>query len=254
METLKNLLVATDASPESEETIAYALGMSKDLGANLTIMLCYDPSDQNAKEETKERFEHLEAHLLHGKPVHYHLASSDQPVPQTLTEMSGIYHPEILITHLPDATSLEELIEKTRHPLLLLPPKVLYQKIQHMAVAYDASVLPQEESFTFISQLARHYQAFVHILELNHNTSFTDRYNSRANWEADYLLKDVKHRFHFLKNQDITAGIQKFLTRHATDLLVVLSRRQLPEEEHPLERHTIKMARLIPRPLMIFKV
>lgn len=254
METLKNLFVATDTSPESEATIAYALRMSQDLGADLTIMLCHDPSDQNAKEKTKERFEHLEGHLLQETSIHCNLASCDQPVPQTLTEMSGIYHPDLLITHLPDATSLEELIEKTTHPLLLLPPKVSYQKIKHMALAYDARVLPQEESFTFISRLAKLYRTHVHILEFDDSASFTERYNSRSNWEVDHLLKDVKHRFHFLRNQDITAGIQKFLTRHAIDLLVILSRRQLPESEHPLERHTIQVARLIPKPLMIFKV
>ncbi len=253
MENLKNMLVAADTS-SSEDTIAFALDMAEDVGANLTIVICYDPLDQNAKEKIKECFEHLKVHLLHSTPVYYRLASSDQPVPQTLTEMSSVYHPDVLITSLPEETSLEQLIEKTRKPLLILPPQTSYQEIHNIAVAYDALAVSEMEPFAFINQLAKHYQAFVQIVELDYGTSFADRYDSRANWEVDYLLKDIKHQFHFLKNQDLTSGIQKFLTRRNADLLVVLSRRQLPEKEQPLERHTIKMARHIPKPLMIFKV
>ena len=253
MENLKNLLVAIDTS-SSENAIAYALAMAKDTGSHLTIVLCYDPSDPNAKEKVREGFEHMKAQLLQDASVPHRLVSSDRPVIQTLTETTSVYHPDVLLTVLPEEAVLEQLIEKTRWPTLVVPPKVSYQKIHDIAVAYDSLALSEMAPFSFINQLARHYRAFVHILELDHNASFTDRYNSRTNWEVDYLLKDVKHQFHFIKNGNVTAGIRKFLTRRAADLLVVLSRRQVPGDEYPLDRHTIKIAHHIPKPLMIFKV
>nr|WKN34601.1 universal stress protein [Tunicatimonas sp. TK19036] len=267
MDSFKNILVAVPASETYQPTIQYAMRMAQDLQIKLTIVLVYtsnhelqgeEPEDKAAlvcqKKYVQKCFGQLRMKQLANTSLGYRMVSIDGPLCEAMGATAPVYRPDLIISAADASLPLQQLVRTVSIPLLLVPLQIKYHSIRHIGLAYDTATLPPSETMSFVRRLAKVYRADVEVVEVDQDRRWISPFTKRANVELDFLLKDVAHRFHHAYSQDdAVESIEHYTQQYSPDVLVMLARRQLPFQDSPADRHTIKMAKQATRPVLILK-
>lgn len=111
----------------------------------------------------------------------------------------------------------------------------------------------ESPSLDSVKQFARLFNSEIEFLHIQPNPKTIDVTKSAEALNLHHLFEDIKHSYHFLNDQNITKGIERFISDKAIDLLVTIHRDHTLFERLFDTSVTKKMAMHLPIPLLAIK-
>ncbi|MEQ9297516.1 MAG: universal stress protein [Cyclobacteriaceae bacterium] len=111
----------------------------------------------------------------------------------------------------------------------------------------------ESPSLDLVKQLARLFNSEIEFLHIQPNPKTIDVNKSAEALNLHHLFADIKHSYHFLNDQNITKGIERFISDKEIDLLVTIHRDHTLFERLFDTSVTKKMAMHLPIPLLAIK-
>lgn len=259
---MQTLLVPVDFSPASTNAATYAANLAKVLNAKLILFHAYmlpTPVSEvpyvmvTAEEMQKENEEliskqadslHLQFNIEVQWLVRIGIASDEI---KSLTKETEI---DLVVMGMKGAGGLEKIIgstttnviRKIKKPVLLIPHDAMYKTISSITYSSDFSYQTSFHLFDPLFKLAAVYNAVINILhiQLSHSGEHADIMVGRKDIEG--LFKEHKTNFITLENSSVTQGIQQYLQKNNTDILVMVAHAHSFFERIFTKTHTTAMA------------
>lgn len=270
---MKNILVPIDFSDASFNAVSYAAFLANVFNARLILVHAYNHEyvfNKNAgakiydsREESEEAYEKflreeidgiirkftvkIEGIIMKGKPVN------------VIDEIAGKINPEIIVLGMKgkgESNSLfgsttTKMIAKTSIPLLIIPKNAGYQTIDTITVASDFNDEKLLFNFPVLEQLIVKFAPFIEILNVQKKDSKLTAEMLARKVRTDLMWNKYNHSFNIIEKDDIEEGINKYLKKHHTDLLVMVARKRNFINKILEPSHTKKMTGQTKIPLLI---
>lgn len=109
------------------------------------------------------------------------------------------------------------------------------------------------DSLVLVKLMAQLFHSEVAFLHIQANPKTIDIKKSAIALNLHHIFEEVKHSYHFLNDQNITRGIEKFIAAQEIDLLVTVHRDHTLLERVFGSSVTKKMAMHLPVPLLAIR-
>jgi len=271
---MKNILVPIDFSDASFNAISYAAFLANIFEANLFLLHVYPNTAAFPEQfgamvyQTGERLEasnenflknqieaiarrftvKINSLILKGNPIY------------TIKEVAKKYHSDIIIMGMKgkgDSNSIfgsttTAMIDKTCIPLLVIPENASYQTIDTITIATDFKNEELLSHFTFLAKLIAKFNPYIQIVNIQKKNCHLSAEMIASKMREGLEWKNYNHSFNIVEKDNIEEGINNFLEKHSTDLLVMVARKHSFIEKALGGSLTKKMTHQTKKPLLIF--
>jgi nucleotide-binding universal stress UspA family protein len=286
---MKTILVPTDFSPAADNAARYALHLAKGMQAGIKLCNAFlvpleTPTASqvvwpledytSVKYETTEELKIFAQKLMEQETV-FGDTNAYHPVVEYLSEVGSVADvvadiveeeklPLVvmgmsgagLVSRFVLGSSSRKMIEKARFPVLLVPPKFVFNGIKKIAFATDLSKA-DIDVINSISGLARSFNAEILIAHITDETYDKQEHQHKM----DAFLSDItgkidypKIYYRHIKSMDVDHGLD-WLTEHGQiDILAMVHRQHSIVDRIFVGSHTQKLARHIKLPLLVFPI
>lgn len=269
---MKNILVPVDFSEASFNALSYAAFLANAFKAKITLLHAYNkavggemPESKNAivrKFQNASQEDFLKAEVdsiirrytvkITGKVIK---GKASTVIADLATQMN----PDLIIMGMKGkgesnskfGSTTTALISKTNVALLVVPKKASYDTIETITVASDFSEENLLINFPVVDLLIKKFNPFIQILNVQKPDSklnaelIVSKIRTGLNWDK------YDHSFNIIEKNDIEDGINNFLKKHKTDLLVMIARKRSFFSKIFEPSHTKKMTHQTKIPLLI---
>ena len=252
---MKNILVPVDFSDASFNAINYAAFLANAFNARITLVHAYTDTsafDERANTKVYDSQEELEAAnekflkkeidgiarkftvkteglVMKGKPVN------------VIGEVAEKINPGIIVMGMKGkgesnsrfGSTTTRMIAKTSIPLLIIPKNAGYKTIDAITLASDFNDEKLPFNFLILEELIKKFNPFIEILNVRgkKDPKLTAEVKLLAVIVAGKMSTDLagdKHNYSFniIEKDNIEEGINKFIKKHPTDLLVMVARKR----------------------------
>jgi nucleotide-binding universal stress UspA family protein len=252
---MKKILVPTDFTHSSLNAYEYALRLAEVLGARVTLFHVYGFSEeeghrpQSLSEALDLGDEEAALNALEGYgyavqqglglevPSHY-ILEKGKPV-KAIVDYADFMEADLIVmsTWWAGGTgkmidtwlgnSATKVIEKTQRPVLMVPEKVKYQGLHH--IAYATNLKEKEQRVP--GELIGLSGALALRVSVVHVRRPEDSYDpiSFAFLREMYRLEldNFSIMYYTINDRDVVAGLNKFIENEAVDILAVLNHKNL---------------------------
>lgn len=110
-------------------------------------------------------------------------------------------------------------------PVLAVPMSCLLSSIEKVLLAYDYQEMEDPEEIQTLIELVKAFNAKLRILYVN-NTGKQIGHDEEQNVKhLQHNLEGIKHKFIYMKSDDVAFSIQKFARNHDYDMIALLPRK-----------------------------
>ncbi|HEY5369979.1 MAG TPA: universal stress protein [Hanamia sp.] len=270
---MKKILVPIDFSDASFNAVSYAAFLANVFNARLTLVHAYTGTsvfDESAGAKVYDSLEDLEAAnekflkkgidgiarkftvkieglVMKGNPVN------------VIEEVAEKINPEMIVMGMKGkgesnsrfGSSTTSMIVKTSIPLLVIPENAGYQTIDTITLASDFNDEKLLSNFAILEKLIKKFDPFIEILNVQKKDSKLTPEMIAGKMSTDLMWGKYNHSFNIIERDDIEEGINKFLKKHPTDLLVMVARKRNFIHKILEPSHTEKMTGQTKIPLLI---
>lgn len=250
--TMKNILIPTDFSENSNNAIRYALEYFSNIPANFFILHAsgkshshksrlsdsfYDSSEDTQVASTTSVFlrEEIKSfQLLSKNPSHKFFALeenlllveaikkqiSENEIDIILMGTKGDSQP-----HISDMGSQTyDVITKVKCPILVIPENAKFQGIRNIAFVTDYNCLYRSRVINTLSDTLQLHSSPLRVLNIRpQNNSLTVSQIDNKGF-LHYFFKEIKHSFHILENKNIETGIQDFVDTWEISVVAIVAK------------------------------
>lgn len=117
------------------------------------------------------------------------------------------------------------LIRKAKCPVLAIDKHVKFKTIKKIVLASDYKEVDNKSILNPLKEFAAFFKSHVYVLNVIPELEMVSHLNKIAESQIEHSLEDVNHSFHYMENKDIVEGINDFVTQNKMDMLVMISRR-----------------------------
>lgn len=271
---MKTILVPIDFSDASLNAISYAAFLANAMNSGISLLHVY--SDTSAYDESNEVVvydsnEELEtANEIYLKKRIANIAKkytvkvestvmkgNAEDVIREVAENQGV---DIIVMGMKGkgqsnsifGSTSTSMIDKTSVPLLIVPFNASYKTIDTITLASDFAGEKLSGNFPIFQEFISGFNPFIQILNVQKKNSelsakmIADKMKIGLQWDK------YNYSFNIIEKDDIEDGINKFMERHPSDLLVMIARKRNFIEKVLGLSHTREMTRQTKVPLLIF--
>lgn len=247
---MKTIIYATDCSINTSSALCYAYRFSSIMKADFHVIHVYDLPPINfstihPKEILKKRIQeekedmvnkYCTTHLkneFRKKPITIHAVVGDS-ITDNILSLSNILLPDLVILGMKDRYSTRgyfsnnianELLNKIKVPLLIVPNGVGYNNLSTIVYATDFEI-QDIQSIKKLEEIAKPFSALIEIIHVFE----TDEYSTRENMKKfkNLVLKNTSYPeiiFKIIASGKIKSGLLSVLKKENANLLVMLERK-----------------------------
>ncbi|MEJ5995264.1 universal stress protein [Pedobacter sp. Du54] len=280
---MKKILVPIDYSSYSDQAVRHAIQIAKKINAEIHlfhgleipellpmagVMMWPLENFEELKEESDERLEKyidvLKNDYILTTPYLPTLTSSTETgsVVQIIDKLTSTYHFDLIVMGLAGAGRLNQLfwgsnsravIEKIKHPVLLVPKNTDFVPLRKIAFATDLS----ESDLNSIQSVARLFSLFdPEILLVHVNKDPGDEHNPSSS--ENIFLNNVKGKLNYGKiyyrhliASDINEGLTWLAENGLVNLMAIIHRHASPLTRLLTSGHTKMLANSLHIPLLV---
>lgn len=261
--SMKTIIVPTDFSAAAEHAALYAAGLAKAMDASVLLLHVYQlPVTMNdfpvmvvSAEELKKNADtglrKVKEEVQKQAPeVRFEVESRMGDVVQEIEEACADRELAVLVTGTKDMSGFERfltgnttlsIVKNCSHPVIAVPEGSALEMPRRIALAIDflhAGEIPVQK----ITDLVQLLNAELHIVHVE---------QEGENLPAQQLPEGLSHAtYHSLKEEDVTKGIQHFVTEQNIDLVVVLPHKHNLYERLFFKGHTEGIIQSMPVPVL----
>jgi nucleotide-binding universal stress UspA family protein len=243
---MKNILILTDFSNNSWNSITYALSLFKGKSCNFYLLNgennYVENLDQNYsnsllaknKKETKTAFDNLTKKIIESplmgthrffpiiedrdviEAARFHI--KDKKIDLIVIGTNGLSYTGRQNNISPIA---QDIITKLKSSILVVPFEAQFHELNQIAVPTDYTNFSEGKLLQNITDLIKSHKAsinFVYMAKKNNRLDKEQQWNKEA--LHDYFL-DQPHSFHVEVNENFELTIEKFIDNNKVDLIVM---------------------------------
>lgn len=117
-------------------------------------------------------------------------------------------------------------IQWAQHGVLTVPEWCTFNSFENLTLAIDLDAQTRPGIFELIRQLCVPFDPFISLLYVSHDKRETTAPRSLQTMIASKALSHIRHGFFIINDDDVDDGIEDFLEKHPSDLLVMFSRKR----------------------------
>lgn len=270
---MKNILVPIDFSDASFNAVSYAAYLANAFNARLTLVHAYTDTSafdksagakvydsQKELEAANEKFLKKEIEVIARKfTVKINgIVKKGSPV-NVINEVAKKNHPETIIMGMKGkgesnskfGSTTISMIDETSIPLLIIPKTALYQTVDSITLTSDFKNEKLLSHFTILEKLMAKFNPFIQVLNVQKKDSKFTAEVIAGKMSKDLTWDKYNHSFNIIEKDNIEEGINKFLKKHRTDLLVMVARKRNSINKIFEPSHTKKMTCHTKIPLLV---
>jgi|GEM_PF-1608413 len=259
------ILVYTRFTEISRNALRYAAEMALDRGYDLLLVHNYDlplsyaadpiafasihPDVARAEAQLKEEADRA-AEAFPGLQIAYRLTYGSKPdaVGELLSE-SGF---RFIVSGAPESQGefwgwndeFVDLITGMPIPVLIIPQRVSYARIRHIAFASDYLRPMHAKQTGFIRQLLQEQDTVLHIIHVSVPGRQDQAQRLQHKSALEEQLKEFSPIYVSIENNDVVASIITYIQQHHIELLVVIPHRHGIWHNIFSQRHTRRLTRI----------
>ncbi|MBS1741889.1 MAG: universal stress protein [Bacteroidetes bacterium] len=236
---MKNILIATDFTPASNNAAMYAVELAKHFNAKVHLFNTFEyPHDRtllsspvNLVNETKEWLI-AEAELINkdGK-VHVHMSAEEGPAAETIIKQAHDIHADVIVCAMKEkAKGLKKifgsvtssLINKTDIPLIVVPSNVSFKKPEHIALALDKDPSTSPVTLQQLKNIGEQFFSKLYIvnaLDENYKEEDVIKFNPPTNTSE---ITHLRPTYEFRVGDNTASTIHSFAKEKGIDMLAII--------------------------------
>lgn len=248
---MKKILLPTDFSDNSLNAIHYALELLKDETCTLYLLNTYTPIIYNydyqmntggylgevvdvVKKNSISKLEELRDDLnkkYKNNKHKYTIISSFNLLTDEIKDLIKTYAIDLIIMGTKGASGVREVlfgsntihvINKAACPVLAVPDGYFFEKPTEVLFPTDYKIDYTAQQFDVLKTIAERYESRVHILNVSQGRELNEKENKNKS-TLEKLLKDHKHAFYRVDDQEIPQAITEFQKDTYVQLLMMIN-------------------------------
>ncbi len=270
---MKDILVPVDFSDASFNAISHAAFIANAFNARLTLVHAYAGTSKFDKSADAKVYDSLEE--LDSANEKFLKAEIDGIARKFTVKIKGIVQkgkPVTVITEVAEkikpgliilgmkgkgesnsrfGSTTTSMIAKTSVPLLVVPKNASYQTINSVTLASDFNDEKMLVNFPLLEKIIAKFDPFIQILNVQKKDSKLSAEMIAGKMSTGLMWDKYNHSFNIIEKDDIEEGINKFLKKHKTDLLIMVARKRNFFTKIFEPSHTKKMTYQTKIPLLV---
>jgi nucleotide-binding universal stress UspA family protein len=262
---MKTILVPTDFSEAARNASEYAVAYAKEFGYKLLLCHVYHlpvmsvPEEpllvmENPKILRKNHLESLQeeaAFLSKDNQVEIECQVAEGFAVDEILNLENEIHPSLIVMGMETEGTFSELIigsiatdviRKTKTPIILVPEKAKFKKIERVTLAYDYKLKQEVEILEPLKALLKSCNAKLFILHVGKEDPQENAEKAIAGIKLEKYFSDQVFSSHFAESDDFTTGVNNFIESSSTDLIAMIPHKHNFLERLFKESHTKKIA------------
>jgi len=245
---IKNILVPTDFSKCSINALRYASQLAEKLNVQhiyvmhaLSEPITYGDVgitstalDLATEQEIEidQSFIELKKSVPQLRKTPHSLLKKSGFVVDTVIEISRTDNIDLVIMGTNGATGIDEVImgtntyaviKESKIPVLVVPDKAEYKRIDNIVLASDYKSI-EGETLETLRNIDWVFGSKVHVIHISDKKQLESEEAEQAK-KYEYYLKNVPHEYHFVLDKDVEKGIENYVKDHNIDLITLIPRK-----------------------------
>lgn len=248
---MKNILILTDFSNKSWNSITYALGLFQNEQCNFHLLNAgnrYDVEQDNDahnqvelvkvnnKRDAKRKIEALIAKIktLEIKGNHSFIPIIDEKnIVEATRNQIKTKKIDLIVIGANDIPSKgqvtrnsisEEVITKVKCSVLIVPETAQFNRLKEIAFPTDFTNYYEAKLLHYLTSKSGYKNAAIRFLYLNKNCEVLDK---EQQWNKETLhdyFEDKQHSFHTKINNNLEESLEEFINKKSIDLIVLAAK------------------------------
>jgi nucleotide-binding universal stress UspA family protein len=270
---MKNILVPIDFSDASINAVSYAAFLANAFDTGLLLVHAYSGTsaiDEEPNTKVYDSFKELEAdnekllkreiEAIAGKfTVKIKNILKKGNAVNVINEVAEENHSDIIVMGMKGkgesnsifGSTTTSMINKTSIPLLVIPKNASYQTINSITLASDFNDEKLLTHFSVLEKLMARFDPFIQVLNVQKKDSKLTAEVIAGKMSSGLMWDKYNHSFNIIEEDNIEDGINKFLKKRPTDLLIMVARKRNLITQFFETSHTRKMTYQTKIPLLI---
>ncbi|HSH65801.1 MAG TPA: universal stress protein, partial [Bacteroidia bacterium] len=135
-----------------------------------------------------------------------------------------------------------DVIRKTKSPIILVPEKAKFKKIEKITLAYDYKLKQNVQTLQPLKELIAQSNAHLSILNVGKEDPENDPEKAIAGIKLEQFFAEIPFTTHFAEAEDFTVGVNSFIKAANIDLISMIPHKHNFLERLFKESHTKKIA------------
>lgn len=243
---MKKILVPTDFSKSSHNTLSYAVQLAKHVEAEIFLLHVYTlpvlvdgamlmTTEEYILEDALHNLETLKEPFRESKGVKItHVAIAGIPA-ETIDSYAEKNQIDLIVAGTQGVSYFQErvlgstaseLIRKTKIPTMVIDKKVKFRVPKKIVLAVDFSETNDTVVLKMLKELAAKFKSHICVLNIFSEETLIPSYGEIAeSFRLERTLKHTYHTFFEVKHHDVVFGINDFVKSHHIDMVALISRK-----------------------------
>ena len=135
------------------------------------------------------------------------------------------------------------LIKRSDCPVLVINDKVRFKSLKKIVLAFDYEKNLNKTVLNPLKEFVKLFKSKIFVLNvINEDRKLPFFKNAVASVGIEHNLEEINHSYHFIQNEDVITGINKFVATKKADMIVIVPRKHKFLNTIFRETNTKKMA------------
>ncbi len=260
---MKNIIVAFDFSDASYNALSYAAFVANAYNAKLLLLHVsgHEKKLSSSKievDDDKNLKKEIDGIIRKFTVKIKGVVQSGNPI-KVINEVAEKNNSSLIVmgmkgkgeSHSKFGSTTTAMIAKTKVPLLVVPKNAMYESLETITLTSDFNNEKLLKDFSILEELIEKFNPFIQILNVQKKDSKLSPEKIASKMGEGLEWDKYNHSFNFIAKDDIEEGINKFLKKHKTDLLIMVARKRNFITAIFEPSHTKKMTHQTKIPLLI---
>jgi nucleotide-binding universal stress UspA family protein len=269
---MKKILVPTDFSAASRNAEEYAASLAKVFGANISLLHVYrehlpatvgpEPwtvTSSNLRTEN-EKLINSEVEFLKGKySVDVNADVRNGSRSSSIKKVADETQADLIVMgirggrmRMAGKTALNT-IRKAKIPVLIIPDGSKFTPIKNIVLAIDFNEMVDNASVDSLFELYKEFHSSLRVLHVEEKAVDLKASEVPEKLHMGVVLSRFTYQYERIESYEIEEGIQTFIDKHPTDLLVLIAHHHTIYERLFEPAHTKSLSFKMKLPLLILK-
>lgn len=234
---MKNILVPIGSTETAQNTLQYAIDFAADINAKVFVFRAYKAKSKAGTMINVDAIIERETNLylrtmvnaVDRKNVDVKLISAKGNVIESVESIDEELGIDLIIVNTKSNSIKEEiflgstagsLVKKTNIPVLSVPPRYKYERIQNVLLAFKSGIVNSKTALNPLQSIAKKFSPLVNLL-LVKTASFTEK-----DLVLNQGLTELQTSFTITENATTFQGVLEHFQTHEPDLLCVFRRKR----------------------------
>lgn len=272
---MKSILVPIDFSKASGNAVEYAVSLAKVFDAEVIFINATPPAimvndsvlasvmitHAEILEKNKQLMQEATEALSKKYPSKITGLVQEGYPADVIDEMAKVKHTDLIVMGMKGkgqsnsvfGSTTTTIISKSTFPVFVIPEKADYKPISNITFASDFDAEIEMDRYTLLLELGKKFNSQINILNVQKKNSSMKLDRAIGKMSVSVAFSKLNHQFYTINEKNVEEGINKFIEKKTTDILVMVAFRHNLFERMFGKVHTRAMSYQTKIPLLVLQ-